>query len=353
MGEKRTSPPLVICERLFCRFLGVGFRSVQGQHRQGFRRAAGNVGGQLAVPVVHLGELDQVFGQALGDLLVSFGFGFGLYLGGVGFRVGVDLHHLGLGVGFDLLALGLLLGFHGLLLLLDFGLQLTLGGYLLGFNGVGEGVGKVDVFNGYGDDGNAVALHFTAQVVADLDGQLLPGADQVFGGVLGEHGLGVFQHAGIHQLAEILGANFLEQRHGRGLIDGVVDGAHDVHLLDIAGKRLGGEGGLLLPVVHQNDFLEGALHVETGFQGVIFHLAEGGHDGGVAGIDLHGAAEKDDQRRQNNDHRQHQRFRALGAGRFPGVDGRGELRHGLFLLVFLGNARPFRRRSLFLVTDTV
>ena len=176
-------------------------------------------------------------------------------------------------------------------------LKLLLGGNLLGFDSVGEGIGEVDVFNGQADNVDTVAAHFIAELLTDL-----PVSHQVFSGIFAEYALGDFQHTGGDQLVEVVGTDFLEEVHRGGFVDGVVDAAVDIHLLDVAGEGLGGEGSLLLTVVHQDDLLNGALEMETGFEGHILDTAEGGYDGGVAGGDRGAAGGNDDNQRDDTGH---------------------------------------------------
>ena len=78
--------------------------------------------------------------------------------------------------------------------------------------------------------------------------------------------------------------------------------------LDVAGERLGREGRLLLPVVHGDNLLEGALQVQSGFQGHVLHLAERGYDAGVAGLYRRRAHRGDHQQCEHDNARDNQSF---------------------------------------------
>ena len=119
----------------------------------------------------------------------------------------------------------------------------------------------------------------------------MPVGYQVFSGVFAEDTLGDLQHAGIYQLVEIIGAHLFEQVHGSGLVDRVVNGTGDVHLLDIAGEGFRNKGGFLLPVIHGDDLLEGCFQMQPRFHCAILNPAEGGYDTGITGFDRGGAGE--------------------------------------------------------------
>ena len=225
-----------------------------------------------------------MLGQGFGNQLVGFGFRLTAYLDGVGVRIRVDLGHIGRGFRIDALTFRLLLGFHGHLGLLNLCLELALGSDLLGLNGIGEGVGEVDVFNAQADDVDAVVLQLRIQAVPDGFTEGLTVGHQIFRGVFAENAFGDLQHPGVDQLVEVVRADFPEQGHGSRLIDSIVDAAGDIHLLDVAGESFGGEAGFLLPVIHGDDPLEGALEMQTGFHGPVLHAAEGGDDTGITGF---------------------------------------------------------------------
>ena len=204
-GIKRTRAGVVparefsLC-RLFRGGYGRGFGVGAGRQVQDGKGSAGlsgDEGGKLAVPGFDLVEADQGIREGFGDELVGFRLGFAADLDGIGVGIGIDLGHVGLGLGVDALTLGLLLGFHGHLGLLDFRLELALGGYLLGFDGVGEGVGEVNVLDAEGDDIDAIILQLLVEAVPDGFAEGLAVGHQIFDGVLGEDAFRDLQHAGV------------------------------------------------------------------------------------------------------------------------------------------------------------
>ena len=129
---------------------------------------------------------------------------------------------------------------------------------------------------------------FIVQTFADQFAQLLAVRHQVFSSVFAEHAFSDLQHPGINQLIEVVCADFLEQVHSRALVDGVVDGTGNIHLLDIAGERLGFKRALLLPVIHGNNALEGALEVQSCLQRHILHLTESRYNTCISGLHRRG-----------------------------------------------------------------
>ena len=66
------------------------------------------------------------------------------------------------------------------LLLLDLCLQLFLRGNLLCFDGVGERIGEIEIFDGSVDDLDVIYGKLCGEVLADLRGELLAAGDQLF-----------------------------------------------------------------------------------------------------------------------------------------------------------------------------
>ena len=150
---------------------------------KGHGAVTGNEPGQDTVPLLDLGQLDELVRQGSGDQLVRGGFRLSLDLDSIRLGVGVDLRHIGFRLSLDALTFSLLLGLHRLLLLLDLSLQFLLRGDLLGFDSVREGIGEIDILDGDIDHVDPVSAQFLAQAVTDLDAQLLPEGYQVFRGV--------------------------------------------------------------------------------------------------------------------------------------------------------------------------